>query len=307
MTPAFRVDGLVKQYRRTRALDGLSLTVPQGSIFALVGSNGAGKTTLMSIVSGLVKPDRGACDVLGHGPYSAARHAGLVAILPQDSVPPRHARIDHLLHYYARLQGLHRAPARAAVREVLGWVNLADKTTARVSELSHGMLRRFTIAQAFLGNPEIVLLDEPMSGLDPVEAANIRNLIRSRRGRQTIVISSHILHELESVCDQVAFIEAGRLMRQNSMKHVTRHGRQINMNITGTPPLARLQELVPEHAVEFDAAAQMLRIHLTGQPTALGSINGLIIPALLDAGCQIIEIVLGSNLEHEYLNQRQAR
>ena len=308
MSAAVSIKGLVKQYKNLRALNGLELEIPRGSICALVGSNGAGKTTLMSIASGLIKPDAGSCNIFGDGLFNPAKHAGRVAILPQDSVPPRYARVDHTLYYYAQLQGLHGAAAKEAVREVLRWVNLEDRLTSSVRALSHGMLRRFTVAQAFLGNPELVLLDEPMSGLDPVEVNNLRNLIISRRNKQTIVISSHILHELESVCDRAVFIEKGQLVRQDAMAHITRLGQQINFHLTATPPLDALKSQLPDHEIEFDQATGILHIHLASNETEapdIGEINHQVITVLQSSDCRILEIAQGSNLEQEYLKQRE--
>lgn len=305
LSAAISARKLVKQYRKVRALNEISLEIPRGSIFGLVGSNGAGKTTLMSISSGLIKPDGGECNILGDGNFNPKRHAGRISILPQDSVPPRYARVDHMLHYYALLQGLSPHEARDAIREVLCWVNLEDRLTDPVRSLSHGMLRRFTVAQAFLGNPEIVLLDEPMSGLDPLEVNSLRELIRSRRGKQTIVISSHILHELQHICDEAAFIERGELVRQDTMQGITRLGEQINIRIKGTPPLEAIQQAIAPHHAEFDEQQGLIHIHLDNESSNahVGSINEIVLRALLDARCEVLELLRGSNLESEYLKQ----
>ena len=174
MSASLVCQGVVKRYGRTCALDGMDLVVPKGSIFGLVGSNGAGKTTLMSVAAGLVRPCDGLVNVLGDGPFNPERHRGRLSLLPQDSHLPFYARISDLLSYYARLQGLTGSAVETAVKDVLEQVHLGDRARAKIRALSHGMLRRVAVAQALLGNPELIFLDEPMSGLDPAEVLNLR-------------------------------------------------------------------------------------------------------------------------------------
>jgi ABC-type Na+ transport system ATPase subunit NatA len=158
--------------------------------------DGAGKTTMMSICAGLLRADGGRVDLLGEGAFDPARHAGRVTILPQDSRLPLHARVADLLMFYGRLQGVPRADLPAQIEQLLAWVNLSDRATSPVKSLSHGMMRRLTVAQAFLGQPQLIFLDEPMSGLDPREVARMRETLGRRRDNQTIVIRSRVLTEL---------------------------------------------------------------------------------------------------------------
>ena len=125
------------------------------------------------------------------GAFNAAKHGGRVSILPQDSELPLEARTRELLVRYARLQGLSRTAAKKSADSLVAAFNLEAHADKRIRSLSHGMRKRVMVAQAFIGEPEIVLLDEPLSGLDPVEASRMRDFIRARRGRQTMVISSH--------------------------------------------------------------------------------------------------------------------
>ena len=217
---------LVKRYGRRRALDGLTLVVPRGSVMGLVGANGAGKTTWMMMVAGFLRPTSGEINVLGRGPFAAETHAGHFAILPQDSELPPEATPAGLLYRFGRLQGLSPDAARRSAAEVLAAVNLADRANAPIRALSHGMRMRVRVAQCFVGSPELVLLDEPLNGLDPVEADRLRKFILSRKGRQTIIISSHNLNDIEILCTHVAFIEKGMNVRTDTIGSIT-NGRTL--------------------------------------------------------------------------------
>lgn len=299
MSSALQFRGVVKCYGRLRALDGLDLDVPRGSIFGLVGSNGAGKTTAMAIALGLLRPGTGQIEILGEGAFAPEKHAGRVALLPQDSQFPPHARLVELLHFYGRLQGVAPEAIAPNIDELLNWVHLADRRRSPVRTLSHGMKRRLSIAQAFLGQPELVLLDEPLNGLDPKEAARVRDLIRERRGRQTIVISSHQLTDIEALCDHVAFIEKGKLVRQDTLDKIVRRSHRVTYHISsGTLPLAQLQAALPD--VEWEQHGNRVVASFPTQYTT-EALNTATLRILLEAGVGVLEIRRGSDLESEYL------
>jgi ABC-type multidrug transport system ATPase subunit len=299
VSTALEFRGVVKHYGRLRALDGLELRVPSGSIFGLVGSNGAGKTTAMAVAVGLLRPDGGDIQLLEAGPFDSRSHAGRVTLLPQDSRFPPHARVEELLRFYGRLQGVAVSALGPMIDELLEWVHLGDRRRSAVRTLSHGMNRRLAIAQAFVGAPELILLDEPLNGLDPREAARVRDLIRQRRGRQAIVISSHNLADLEALCDHVAFVEKGRLVRQDTLDKIMRRGQRLTYVLGGGVfPLARLSAELP--AVVWDQQDHLVTATFT-EPHTPESLNAVVLRALLDAGVGILEIQRGSNLESEYL------
>ena len=224
---ALETRGLVKRYGRQRALDGFTLDVPAGAIMGLVGPNGAGKTTWMMSVAGLLRLSAGEINVLGGGPFDPTRHAGRLAILPQDSELPLEMTPRALYEAFARLQGLGAREAKRAAAETLAAVNLADRADRTIRSLSHGMRKRVMSGQCFLGDPELILLDEPMNGLDPEEADRMRRLIRTGKGTRTVVISSHNLLDLERLCTHVAFVEAGRVTRVAEMAELTSDGRSL--------------------------------------------------------------------------------
>ena len=229
---ALETRNLVKRYGRRRVLDGFTLAVPRGAVLGLVGANGAGKTTWMMTVAGLLRPASGTIDILGGGPFNAAVHAGRLALLPQDSELPLEATPTGLFYRFGRLQGLSAEAARRSAVEVLKAVNLADRAKSSIRSLSHGMRTRVRVAQCFLGNPELVLLDEPLNGLDPLEADRLRRFLRSRAGNQTIIISSHNLHDVEQLCTHVAFVENGRVTRMDTLSELTR-GRSLESVFLG--------------------------------------------------------------------------
>lgn len=304
MNTALEFKGVVKTYGSRRALDGLDLAVPRGSIFGLVGSNGAGKTTALALSVGLLRRDGGNVSLLGEGPFDPLRHAGRVTLLPQDSRLPLHARVEDLLWFYGRLQGLADDALHRSIDEVLEWVHLRDRRRSPVRTLSHGMMRRLTIAQAFLGRPELVLLDEPMSGLDPREALRIRAILHHHRGAQTVVISSHDLRELEALCDTAAFIENGRLIRQDSMASLTRRGQRVtySLELDGrTVPLDELNSALPNATWETARDGAELTARFESDRLRAPEINARVCEILLRHRIGIVEIRRGSNLEGEYL------
>ena len=220
--------GLVKRYGRRRALDGFTLDVPEGCVMGLVGPNGAGKTTWMMAVAGLVRTEAGTVGLFGGSrPFAASLHSGRLAILPQDSELPLESTPEGFLRGLARLQGLSADAAKASARKVLDAVNLADRAKASIRSLSHGMRKRLMAAQCFLGEPDLVLLDEPMNGLDPEEAVRFRNMILSRREGCTVVVSSHNLADLEKFCTHIAFVRDGKVVRTAALKDLTAGGASL--------------------------------------------------------------------------------
>jgi ABC-type multidrug transport system ATPase subunit len=304
VSAALQLRGLRKRYGRRHALDGFDLEVPAGSMLGLVGSNGAGKTTAFAIVGGCIAADAGEVDILGAGPFRPERHAGRLTLLPQDSDLPRHARVNELLYFYARLQGVPGPQARRQAAEVLEWVHLADRADSAVRTLSHVMKRRVMVAQAFLGDPELILLDEPLNGLDPKEVVNIRNFLRARRGRQTIVISSHNLHEIELVCDRVAFIEKGRLVRTDTLEAITGRANVLRYLVDPGPlPAEELRAACADADFTLDPGEIACRY---GAGRQAADLNAAVLPILLRHGVRLRSIEQGDRLENVYMDQHRA-
>ncbi|MGB7184044.1 MAG: ABC transporter ATP-binding protein [Burkholderiaceae bacterium] len=202
--------GLGKTYGGIVALDNLSLSLEAGEPVALVGPNGAGKTTLFSLLCGFIQTYSGQVSVLGHHPGSAAL-SGRISALPQDAQFDPNFSISSQLRFFARLQGMSGRVADTDVERVLGLVQLTDSAAVSTRQLSHGMRKRASLAQALLGKPELILLDEPTAGIDPPNVKIIRDLIRTQTHQTTFLISSHNLDELEKLCTSVIYLNKGKL------------------------------------------------------------------------------------------------
>ena len=293
---------LVKRYGRRRALDGCTLVVPRGAMMGLVGPNGAGKTTWMMAVAGFLRVSSGTIDLLGRGPFDANIHSGRFAILPQDSELPLEARPGDLLYRYARMQGLSPEAARRSAAEMLVAVNLADRARSSIRSLSHGMRIRVRLAQCFLGSPEVVLLDEPLNGLDPVEADRIRQFLRKRRGQQTIVVSSHNLHDIETLCTHVAFVEKGRVTQTSTLEAITHATHRVTYTLAAEPRnKAALAAAVPEATFAWTEETHALVCTLDGSNDDIGTVNRKLLPVLL-AQTDVLAISSGQTLEEAYLH-----
>ena len=214
--PLLELRGLVKDYRhqwtmrRQRVLHGIDLAVHRGEILGLVGPNGAGKTTTFKCLLGLLRPSAGT--VLFAGQPLGVRERAAIGFLPEQPYFYDYLTVTESLRLYAQLYGLHGREARARVDAVIERVQLGHKRRAALRSLSKGTLQRVGIAQAILHEPRLVILDEPMSGLDPVGRHAMRGLIRELHAAgTTIIFSSHILPDAEALCDRVAILAGGRL------------------------------------------------------------------------------------------------
>ena len=200
-----------------RALDGLSLEVPAGAVFGLLGPNGAGKSTTLNLLLNLLRPTSGTIDVLGRpaGDVNVRRRVGFLPEYPRFY---DHQTPEELLAYFAGLFGLSGEEKRRRVTRSLDRVGIDAERRRPLREHSKGMLQRVGIAQAIVNDPELVILDEPMSGLDPFGRRTLRELIRelSAEGR-TILFSSHILSDVEQLCTEVAILARGRLVARGNV------------------------------------------------------------------------------------------
>ena len=297
MNEAIVTRALVKKYGRHAALDGFTLAVPRGSITGLVGRNGAGKTTWMMTVAGFVRPNSGEISILARGPFDAAIHAGRFSILPQDSELPNEGRVRALLVGYGRLQGLSRKAAAQSADSLISAFNLSDKANSPIRALSHGMRKRVAVAQAFLGEPEVVMLDEPLSGLDPVEADRLRAFILSRRGRTTIVVSSHQLDDIERLCTHVAFVADGKVDRMETLRALTSDTGRVAYTLKAKPvDVAALEAACP--GVRLAEEGDLLVAEFPAE-LSVEAVNSALLPALLKFG--VLAVQPGRSLVDAYL------
>ncbi len=210
--PAIELHGLTKLYGAVRALDGASLAVPSGSVFGFLGPNGAGKTTTLRILTGLARPTSGSARILGH---DVASHAVRSAVGYLPDVPGFYPWMTgrELLSFVGRLFGLSGPVLRARVDALLDLAGLSGVKT-RVGGYSRGMVQRLGVAQALIHAPSVLMLDEPTSALDPIGRKAVLDMIASLAGRTTVFFSTHILSDVERVCDTVAILDRGRVAAQ---------------------------------------------------------------------------------------------
>jgi len=223
--PAFELSAVSKDYKVWRRLRATSrpavrdftLRVPRGIIFGLLGLNGAGKTTVMKLLSGILRPDRGTVTVLGHAAAEPAARAR-VGFLPEFPYLPLQLKARELLGLYGRLAGLSGRHLDNEVGRVMALTGADDARPDPLRFLSKGQLQRVAMAQVFLGRPEVIFIDEPMSGLDPRGVSEMRSLVIDLRNRGvTVFLSSHQVTEVERVCDRVGIMSAGRLVREGTV------------------------------------------------------------------------------------------
>lgn len=304
---ALRVEGLRKRYGRRSpwALDGLTCHVPRGVICGLVGPNGAGKTTLYSVLCGFLPPEEGTVDLLGQGPFDPWALRGRLGVLPQDAALDERLTTREFLRYMGTLQGMSRSDAATAADRTLAEVNLADRADDLIRSLSHGMRRRLSAASALLGEPELVLLDEPMAGLDPRQAHALRQVLVGRRGSGTLVVSSHNLVELERICDWVIQLDKGQLVRQGTVAEVT--GRGVHVTWTLGPGLdaaglEQLQGALPEHSLRWEGSSEGGVLHQGTPPGDDLDASAVRVAATLSGlGVAIRGCQRGRSLEESFL------
>lgn len=212
--PAIRCEGLTRYYGDVKALDHLDLQVPHGSIFGFLGRNGAGKTTTMRLLTGLATPTSGTAWIAGMETTNGNPSAGYTyGYLPQQPVFYGWMRALEYIDYIARLYKMNAHERKQRVFEVLEQVGLKDAARRRISGFSGGMKQRLGIAQAIVHRPQVLLLDEPTSSLDPAGRYEVLEWIRQRDPQTTVFLSSHILGDIERICDQIAILNHGRLVK----------------------------------------------------------------------------------------------
>jgi ABC-2 type transport system ATP-binding protein len=244
--PIIQCQNLSHSYSGKAALSNVSFEIQSGEPIGLVGPNGAGKTTLLSILSGFLRPTSGTVKLFDHKP-GASDLSGKVAALPQDARLDPAFTIGEQLAFYARLQGFSAQEANLEAIRVLESVTLKDSFHEKPVTLSHGMGKRVAIAQSLIGKPELILLDEPTAGLDPVNTRSIRSVVADLSPETTFIISSHDLTELGRLCQQILLLENGIM---NPMQHSTTENDSptrfftIQMkSCSATDVIARLKQL----------------------------------------------------------------
>ncbi len=303
MTYAVETENLVKHFGPVEALRGVSLRIPEGSTFGLVGPNGAGKTTLFSIVAGFLRPTSGSVTVLGAGAVGESLLSKL-SVLPQDARFRKGVPMGSQLALCARLQGYTPAEAGSEVRRVLGLCGMEDYAERVPDKLSHGMAKRMAIAQAFMGDPQIILLDEPLAGLDPAQARRIRLLIQQEAGRRTFLISSHVMADIEMLCTHVAIIKQGEIAAQPSMQELTRREAVavFTLEKPPDPAIAEIFEAIDYVSkVEVRPVERKLQLTVRIDQKSLDEAVAELIKVLVEKQIAFVGIQKGTSLEDAVL------
>jgi ABC-2 type transport system ATP-binding protein len=291
--PAIQTDGLAKWFGRTLALDGLTMTVERGEVFGFLGPNGAGKTTALKLFLGLARPSDGDGEVLG-APLGDRAVRARIGYLPELFRYQAWLRGHEVLELHAQLARLPTAGRRSEIAEALGLVGLADRAGSLVGTYSKGMQQRLGLAVALLGSPELVFLDEPTSALDPVGRLDVRAIIRAARARGTTVfLNSHLLTEVERVCDRVAIVDRGRVIAAGRLDE-----------LLGAPTLRmRVTNLGPEAIANLAAFG---RVEVDGDRLTIEPIDAARVPdvvaAIVAAGGRVHDVDAGrGSLEDRFV------
>ena len=281
MEYVLRTDSVCKQYKNFKALSGLSMNVPKGAIYGFVGRNGAGKTTLIRIICGLQMPTGGSFEIFGvknDDPDITKSRSRMGAVVESPSLFPEMTAEENLKYQY-RLLGM---PDYKGIPELLELVGLKNTGKKKVKDFSLGMRQRLGIAIALCGDQDLLMLDEPINGLDPQGIIEVRELILrlNREKNITIVISSHILDELAKLATHYGFIDGGRIVREMSAEELEDACRKsLRVNVTDTAALAGvLDDMGMEYTITDDNNAEIY---------ARPNISELVF-ALKDKGCQLV-------------------
>ncbi|MEW1890102.1 ABC transporter ATP-binding protein [Streptomyces sp. NBC_00523] len=270
--PAVRISGLVKRYGDKTAVDGLDLEIPAGAVTAVLGPNGAGKTTTIETCEGYRRPDGGTVRVLGLDPVAdAARLRPRIGVMLQSGGIYSGARADEMLRHMAKL---HAHPLDVdALIERLG-LGSCGRTTYR--RLSGGQQQRLALAMAVVGRPELVFLDEPTAGLDPQARRSTWDLVRELRADgMSVVLTTHFMDEAEELADEVAVIDAGRIVAQGSPEALCRGGAENTLRFTGRPglDLGSLLKALPDGTGADELSSGTYRITGDIDPQLLATVT----------------------------------
>ncbi len=291
MNAVIETRNLTKTYGSVRALDGLSLSIPRGGVYGVLGPNGAGKSTLFRILLGLIRPSDGEATVMGGriGDVAAGRRMGSMIETPR--FPP-FMTARQVLVWLSAAHGL-----KTDAKRVAGWlerVGLTEAADRKVRGFSVGMLQRLGVAAALITEPELVILDEPTSGMDPPGIQEMRALIRSLSEKDgiTVILASHQLLEVQRVCDRVAILNRGALVREGAVSELISAGERLRLSVT---PMASAMAILGDRGA-LEGEAIMASVHRAEAPALLR--------ALIQNGVDIDEARwVGADLESVFMSE----
>jgi ABC-2 type transport system ATP-binding protein len=310
MNAVVEIDNLTKDYevgflrkRRVRALDGLSLTVNEGEIFGFLGANGAGKTTTLKLLMRLIFPTGGSARILGRDIADIAMHSR-IGYLPENPYFYDYLSAREFLDFCGQIFGFSKSDRERRASDLLRRVHLAEnKWDTQLRKFSKGMLQRVGLAQALINDPEVVFLDEPMSGLDPIGRREVRDLIAAlRQEGKTVFMCSHILSDIEVLCDRVAILKGGRLSQVgnlNELRQQTADRNLIEMIVSDVEESALRQHLAGDNNFSLTATPAGLRVELSDEKDV-----DAVIAALRKADGKLVSVQpLRQSLEELFLSK----
>ena len=301
MVAAIEIDDLRKQYGDVTALDGVSLTVPEGSFFGLLGPNGAGKTTFINILVGLVRKSGGEARVFGHDVEADYREArNCIGLAPQEFNVDRFFPIREVLEHKAGYHGIPASEARDRADEALKQVGIYEKRDTRFDWLSGGMKRRFLIARALVTRPDLLILDEPTAGVDVQLRHDLWELITDLNANgTTILLTTHYIEEAERLCDEVAILDSGRVATVSTPDDLMDRGTD-HITVTFREPIRSAPEIAAGNG-QIEAVEVQ-----DGRLVVSASRGGIVAPDLVreldDAGYEIVDLdVSRTSLEEVFV------
>ena len=310
MVAVIEIQNLVKDYevgflrkRRVRALDDLSVTVNQGEIFGFLGANGAGKTTTLKLLMRLIFPTAGSARILGHDIADVSMHSR-IGYLPENPYFYDYLTALEFLNFCGQIFGYSQSARNARAKELLARVNLNEsKWNTQLRKFSKGMLQRVGLAQALVNDPEVVFLDEPMSGLDPLGRREVRDLIAAlRQEGKTVFMCSHILSDIEVLCDRIAILKHGRLAHVGYLSELQESasgGSQLEVVATGADAARVKLALDDVLSCEVSATAAGVRIQVADEKDV-----DLVIKGLRNAGAKLVSVQpIKQSLEELFLDE----
>jgi ABC-2 type transport system ATP-binding protein len=301
-----RVDGVVKDFRpgfglrRKRVLHGVTFQVHEGEIFGFVGPNGAGKTTTLKILMGLIRPTEGSASILGRD-VAESEFRNQIGFLPENPYFYPFLTAREILDFYARLSGVDSSRRASRVDELLEVVNLSYAADTRLRTYSKGMLQRVGVAQALVNDPEVVFFDEPMSGLDPIGRKEIRDILLSLRAAgKTVFMTTHILHDVEMICDRVAIIVKGAIRHLGCIEDFLPDSTVSTDIVLSQLPADTATDLEENFSVEMRGLGDRI------EATVLEKQVSEVLDAALTAGARVVSVTPHrSSLEEVFLNAVQ--
>lgn len=259
MSAVIQAEGLLKLYGEQRVVDSINLSILQGECFGLLGPNGAGKTTTLRLLLGLIAPDGGRIELLGHAVPQYAREARLrIGVVPQmDNLDPDFTVAENL-RVYGRYFGMKDSAIEARLPQLLEFASLTHKRDARVPALSGGMKRRLTLARALVNDPDILFLDEPTTGLDPQARHLIWQRLRELTAQgKTLLLTTHFMDEAERLCHRLAVMDNGRIISEGSPRNLIEQNIEPQViEVFGEHAAAWVQNHAAPHAQRFEASGE---------------------------------------------------